>query len=296
MNRREFLVTAAAAQAAAQSTANDATASAASRPTLCFFSKHLPDFSYDHLGRALHDAGFGGVDLTVRPKGHVLPERAPEDLPKAVEAIRAHSVAVPMITTEIVSAPDPHTRGILGTAARLQVPYFKLGYWRYGVDPENTIRTVASDLRAITALAKEYGITAGMHNHAGYVGLAIWDTREMIRDLDPARIGYYYDSEHATVEGGVAGWQVGLRIALPRMKMVALKDFTWQKVQNKWKAVSCPLGEGMVDFPRIFAALAARHFTGPISIHQEYPATDRLAAAQKDREFVTRLVNNAYSA
>lgn len=263
-------------------------------PTLCFFSKHLPDFSPGDVGRALNEAGFGGVDLTVRPKGHVLPERAAEDLPKAVELIRSQGIAVPMITTEIVSATDPNTRGILSTAARLRIPNFKLGYWRWGADPFETIRKVGADLRDITALAKEYGIAAGMHNHAGYVGLAIWDTREMIRDLDPKYIGYYYDTEHATVEGGVGGWQVSLKIALPRMKMAALKDFTWQKVQGKWKALSCPLGEGMVDFPKIFAGFAAQRFTGPISIHQEYPAADRIAAAQKDREFAGKLIDKAY--
>ena len=48
-----------------------------------------------------------GVDLTVRPKGHVLPERAAEDLPRAFEAIRSHGVEVPMISTELVSASDP---------------------------------------------------------------------------------------------------------------------------------------------------------------------------------------------
>src|SRR5438552_15828647 len=63
-----------------------------SGPTLCLFSKHLPDLNYEELGKAVRDLGFPGVDLTVRAKGHVLPERAAEDLPRAVEILRKHGL------------------------------------------------------------------------------------------------------------------------------------------------------------------------------------------------------------
>ena len=292
MNRRAFLLTAAVAAPTASHAAEQGKKG---RPTLCFFSKHLPDLKPDALGRTLHDIGFTGVDLTVRPKGHVLPERVAEDLPHAVEAIRSHGVSVPMITTEIISAADPKTRAILGAAARLRIPTFKLGYWKWGADPVDTIQKVGTELGAIVSLAKEYGVTAGMHNHAGYVGLAVWDTREMIRNLDPNYIGYYYDTQHARSEGGVGGWEVSLQLALANLKMVALKDFAWQQVNGRWAVVSCPLGQGMVEFPKIFAALAARRFTGPISIHQEYDAADPVAAAHKDREFASKLIDQAYA-
>src|SRR6185503_6250197 len=97
MKRRDFVIGGAALPLAA------ATAPS-SRPTLCFFSKHLQDLSYHQLGKTLHDIGFAGVDLTVRPQGHVLPDRAAEDLPRAFEAIRSHGVEVPMISTGLVSA------------------------------------------------------------------------------------------------------------------------------------------------------------------------------------------------
>lgn len=132
MKRRDFLLGAAAAQVAAQSPAR--------RFTICFFSKHLPNLNYDDLGKALKGAGFDGVDLTVRPGGHVLPERATQDLPRALEAIRSHGLEVPLITTELTSASDPSARPILSTAARLKVPFFKLGYWKYGNDPDDSVR------------------------------------------------------------------------------------------------------------------------------------------------------------
>ena len=56
--------------------------------TLCLFSKPLPGMGWRQLAQAAKSVGFGGIDLTVRRGGHVQPERATEDLPKAVEAIR----------------------------------------------------------------------------------------------------------------------------------------------------------------------------------------------------------------
>ena len=263
-------------------------------PVLCFFSKHLQDLKYDQLGKALHVAGFGGVDLTVRPGGHVLPERVAEDLPRAFEAIRAHGIQVPMISTGLVSASDPAARPTLKAAARLGIPFFKLGYYKWGKDIAGTLAEVKSSLQGLVELAKEYGVTAGLHNHVGYVGQAIWDVQPILAEMDPKRVGYYYDFDHAVVVGARDSWQVTLRVASPRLKMVATKDFNWVKSASGWQAEACPLGQGAVNWDKAFASLAELRFSGPISIHQEYKATDRLAAARRDLEFVRRHLAAAY--
>ncbi|MBV9085451.1 MAG: TIM barrel protein, partial [Acidobacteriaceae bacterium] len=209
MNRRDFLLNVAAANAAAA----ELSAQDQPRPVLCFFSKHLPQLGYDELGRRLKDAGFDGVDLTVRKGGHVLPEKVRDDLPRAVEAIQSYGLRVPMITTELTSPSDPAARPTLETAARLKIPFFKLGYWPYQTDVLASLRKAAADVRGLTDLAKEYGIVGGFHNHPRNVGLAFWDTDEIMRELDPKWIGYYYDAQNATSEGAIRGWEVGLRLA-----------------------------------------------------------------------------------
>src|SRR5688572_15993238 len=108
----------------------------AGRRIFCLFSKHLPELGWSDVGRAVKDAGFEGVDLTVRPNGHVLPEKAAADLPRAIDAIRAQGVAVPMITTDLTSAASPVARPLLQAAARSGVRYFKTGYWRYTASPD----------------------------------------------------------------------------------------------------------------------------------------------------------------
>lgn len=270
-----------------------------SRPPLCLFSKHLPKLNYQDLGKTVKRLGFDGVDLTVRPQGHVLPERAAEDLPRAAAVIRDEGVEVPMITTGLLSAGDPAVKSTLSTAGRLKIPYYKLGYWRYGRQNDIAARLseVRRDAAGLVALGREFGVAAGFHNHSGdNVGEAVWDTQAIIADMDPRWIGYYFDPCHATAEGGVAGWDIALRLALPRLKMVALKDFYWEKSNGKWKMKMCPMGEGMVDWTKVFSMLATARFTGPISLHMEYDPADEMAAIARDFEFAKKQITTAYGA
>jgi L-ribulose-5-phosphate 3-epimerase len=282
MTRRSFLAAAAAAPLMAD----------AKRPTLCMFSKHFPELKYEELGKTCRDLGFGGIDLTVRPKGHVLPEHVGDDLPRAIDALRKAGLEVPMITTELTSASDPAAVPTLKTAARLGIPYFKPGYWRYNaVDPLARIKEVAADIRGIAALAAEHKITMGLHNHSGtYVGEAVWDTWEMIRDLDPRWTGFYYDPGHAAIEGGLGGHDISQRLVTPRLKMAAMKDFYWQKDARGWKSVWCPMGEGAVNWKQVFADFAKAGYAGPLSLHLEYDGgmdvAARIAAVRKDLAYI----------
>lgn len=269
---------------------------APSRPTICLFSKHVQKVGYAELGPILRDLGFEGCDLTVRAGGHVLPEKANVDLLRAIETIRGAGVEVPMITTDLVSMTQMTAVPVIGIAGQMKVPYFKLGYWRYKAnDIETMIASVRRDVAGLVALGRQYGMTAGYHNHSGdYVGEAVWDTRAIIGDMDPRWIGYYFDPCHATAEGGVAGWNISLRMAMPRLKMLAVKDFYWEKTGGKWKMRMCPLGEGMVDWPKVFSMLAAARFAGPISLHMEYKPADELRAISNDLAFLKKQVAAAY--
>jgi L-ribulose-5-phosphate 3-epimerase len=301
--RRDWMRAAGQAAMAAAVTAPAATASATGRrdsepgagPLFCLFSKHLPELAWDDVGRVVKENGFDGVDLTVRPKGHVLPERAAEDLPRAVEAIRSHGLAVPMITTDLTSAALPHARLLLEAAAGSGVSYFKTGYWQYrSADVRGEVAAVGRALAGLAALASTCGIELGFHNHAGYVGAALWDIAPAIDRLDPRWAGFYFDPRHAVAEGGGGAWKAATHLVMPRLKMVALKDCVWQKGADGWRIENCPLGEGLVDWPWFGATLRAARFRGPISIHLEYeipgatPAEriDRtLAAARRDLAF-----------
>ena len=278
MTRRDLMRAAAAALAAGAwrpapaGAANHTPGQAPVQRAYCLFSKHLPDLDWGELGKAVKAAGFDGVDLTVRPGGHVLPERAADDLPRALDAIRAHGIGVPMITTDLTSATSPVARPLLTTAARHGVPFFKAGYWRYSAsrDVRAQVDAASQAIAGLAALAADCGITMGVHNHAGYIGGATWDIAPAMDKTDPKACGYYFDPRHAVAEGGGGTWKAAANLVAPRLKMIALKDFVWEKTVKGWQIRDCPLGEGMVDWAWFAAALRDARFAGPISLHFEY--------------------------
>src|SRR5215471_1333086 len=274
LSRRDFLGACSAAACAVTlslAEASGAPPGAAYTGTLCLFSKPLPAMDWRRLAQAAKSVGFGGIDLTVRRGGHVQPERAAEDLPKAVAAIREEGLDVPMITTELTSADDPAAR----------------------------------QFRGLVSLSKQYGIQAGYHNHEEYVGAPVWDMASVIDTLDPQWAGFYFDARHAVAEGGVGGWKIATNLVMPRLKMVATKDFRWEKTATGWTARNWPLGEGMVDWKYFVNALAAGGFQGPISLHLEYDVAGEtsearekniLAALHRDLQFLKTRLHESYGA
>lgn len=309
-SRRDFLAlasVAAATTAVSATTLGTPLTPATPRPytgTLCLFSKPLPEMDWRRLAQAVKRLGFGGIDLTVRPEGHVLPERAEEDLPKAIGIIRDAGLEVPMITTALTSASDPTARPILSTAAKLSIPFFKVGYYQYKlVDVRRELAAAGDQLRGLIALAGDLGIQAGYHNHEEYIGAPVWDMASVIEPLDPRWAGFYFDARHATAEGGVGCWKIALNLVTPRLKMLAVKDFRWEKTAKGWRDLNCPLGEGMVNWKYVFNHLAAANFHGPISLHLEYefpgatPAEREesvLRAATHDLGYLKARVREAY--
>ncbi len=120
LTRRDFLAASLAAGVAITSR-SAAWAAEGQRPPVCVFSKHLQFITdYGDLARTAKDLGLDGLDLTVRTGGHVLPENAATDLPRAVEAIRAEGLDVPMITTGLDDGTDADARPILEAASKLR--------------------------------------------------------------------------------------------------------------------------------------------------------------------------------
>ncbi|MBN1348433.1 sugar phosphate isomerase/epimerase [candidate division KSB1 bacterium] len=245
----------------------------AEKVKLCIFSKHLQWLNYEGMAETAAEIGFDGIDLTVRPGGHVAPESVIEDLPKAAEAIRRAGLELPMITTNITDPLDSETEVILRAASQVGVRFYRPGYFKYAdsTDIPDTLAEIKPKLRDLAAMNQRYQLHASYQNHAGgnYMGAPLWDLWYLIRELDPRWIGSQFDIRHAVVEGGTS-WRIDLRLLLPFVRTVVAKDFRWEKHDGQWKTMNCPIGEGMVDFKQFFAMLKSAQFTGPISVHFEY--------------------------
>jgi L-ribulose-5-phosphate 3-epimerase len=271
-------------------------------PLICAYSQNLIKVPYAELGMIGQQIGYDGIDLTVFNGGHVDPKITNVDMVRAIESVRGAGLEVPMISTMLNGVADPTMYGILAITGHTEVHLYRTGFWSWATpqspvpDIPRRLAQVRSELNSLTMVGRNYQMAAMFPNRAGgYVGGALWDAQAMINDMDPQWIGYYFDPSQATAEGAVSGWEIALRLALPRLKAVALQDFTWAKNGTGWKMQMCPLGEGVVDWTSFFRILAEARFTGPVSIHQEYAVKDELGAMNKDLEFVRTQVKKAWA-
>lgn len=245
-----------------------------SKPDVHVFSKHLQWLDYDGMAQAAAEVGFDGIDLTVRPGGHVTPERVEHDLPRAVDAVRRAGINVEMIVTAINDPDEPLTKSILQTAGQLGIRFYRMGYYRYDESKSvsESLKEAAPRMRDLAAMNEHFGLADSYQNHAGngYVGAALWDLFLLLKDLDPKWIGCQYDIRHAAVEGGMS-WPTTFRLLAPHINTLVAKDFQWVQAQGRPSVENCPLGQGAVDWTRYRKLLTAQRIETPISLHFEYP-------------------------
>jgi sugar phosphate isomerase/epimerase len=308
LSRREFIVRAsavglgvAALGALPRTVGASAATSRVDEPTIAVFSKHLQWLPFADVGPVIAESGFTAVDLTVRPGGHVLPERVEDDLPRAVEMLWKSGLTVPLITTAIVDAGDPLTRRVLAAAKKAGVTHYRMGYWTFppNADPLAALRALKPRAAAIAALNREIGIRGGYQNHVGTrVGGSVWDLGILLEGIEPDGLGVQYDIRHAVAEGGES-WPIALKLIAPHIDTVALKDHVWAKrADGRWEPRSVPLGEGMVNIDAYLRTLLARGPLPPATMHFEYPplemngggdATRRRQTVEGMRRDLTRL-------
>jgi sugar phosphate isomerase/epimerase len=319
MNRRQFLSVTAPVAISALACRASAVADEARGPPdvkraipladrICLFTDHLDDFGYSYaeVARMLKQLKVAGPDLTVRPGGLVAPERVADDLPNAVAAFGDAGLTVPMISTGLTSAREPTAAAILKTAGQLGIRYYKLGYFGYDdvARWQSRLDATRKDLASLLELSRRAGVVAGFHNHSGpTVGGALWDSWDLLSGLAPETIGFYFDPAQATIEGGNHAWKLGLARLAPRLVMVAIKDFVWEKTADGWRTRWVPLGQGMVRFGEFFAMLRKIPFEGPISLHIEYDPggaskmarfDNSLAAAERDLKFLRQQLSESH--
>jgi sugar phosphate isomerase/epimerase len=244
----------------------------------CVFSKHLAGMPLDIVATRLKSIGIPGVDLTVRPKGHVEPEKAEDELPRVVELLRKNGIEVPMITTSITEATAASAK-VLETAGKLGIRYYKLGYFMYeGFGTIKKLRTeVPAKLKELAALNRECGIHGGYHNHSdNFFGAVLADVHAVLHDLPKKDIGLYLDPAHAVIEGGSGGWLAGMDLLADRITMLAVKDFCWVEGKHRYAGARrhsvemATLEKGNTPWPTILKLLKSIDFRGPVSFHSEY--------------------------
>lgn len=236
------------------------------------FSKHLQFLNYQNMASFVAEIGFDGIDLTVRPKGHVLPENVERDLPLAVKAIQDSGLKHKLMTTNILDAQDELQQNMLRTASQLGIKHYRTGWLSYSQEKPipKQIEVYKKQFATLEQLNRQLGIKGSYQNHFGkHVGAPIWDTYELLKNSTTDHLGMQYDIRHAVAEAG-GSWELGLHLIKDLINTIVIKDFKWGQKNGEWKPINTPLGEGMVDFKRYFSLLKSYQINVPVSLHLEY--------------------------
>ncbi|MEM2088150.1 MAG: sugar phosphate isomerase/epimerase family protein [Thermoproteota archaeon] len=264
---------------------------------LILFSKMFQSLSLTRLAELVVEIGLEGVDLTVRSNGCIKPEEAVKKLPEAVEVFESKGLKVPMITTEITSADQPYAEEVFRAAFENGVKYLKLGYWQYRGFGflRRQVAEIRRELGKIQELSRKYRVTSAIHVHSGMFMSAeptvVW---LILKGFDPDLVGAYVDPGHMAVEGGLAGWLMGMDILKTRIRIVSVKDYGWFKEGGEWRAKTVPLGEGLVQWKTVFEILGEIGFKGSISIHSEYdlPLGELVTQTRKDVQYLKSILSS----
>ncbi len=241
-----------------------------------FFSKPLHWMNYEQLSDCLATIGVDGIDLTVRPKGHVLPEKVRTDLPRAVKAAQSRGLKVNMIVTAITSAEDEYARTILETAAENGVEMYRMGYQKY--DYKRGVARSLDDIRArfekLAQLNKKLGLTGSYQNHYAWkpelFGGVVWDLYSAVREIDPREISCQYDIRHAIAESP-SSWSNATRVIAPWISSICLKDFDFGDEKNGLPIPRRqPAGEGIVPWKEYLSLLKELKIQVPSTVHLEW--------------------------
>jgi sugar phosphate isomerase/epimerase len=283
LSRRELVVRSAQVGmglAAARYLNSLPTAAAAAEPgeTFAAFTESFQGWPIPEVCQKFRAIGLDGLDLTVRPGGHIAPEDAPQKLPPAVAAARDHGVKISMLSTAIVEA-DKTAEALLATAAEQGIDRVKLGYYRY--TRFGTLLDAIDDARrklaGVAKLADKHRVLPCVHVHSG-------DTIPgsgpiaylLLKDFNPREVGAYVDPMHMTIEGGNDGWRQGLDLLAPWIAISSLKNAKWITTerdahgQQGWATRKCPLADGVAKIPQYIATLRGLGYRGLYTLHSEY--------------------------
>lgn len=247
-------------------------------PKVGAFSKSFQDRPIPEVCRLFKRMGLDGLDLTVRPGGHIDPKDVAAELPKAIEAAKQAGTEILFLTTAITDA-DASAERLLATAAEAGIDRIKMGYYRYKEfgTLAKTMREVRQRIARVTKLAGKHGILPCVHIHSGAFipshGTQLYD---LIRDFAPGEVGAYVDPLHMTKEGGGDGWRQGLDLLAPWIGLVSVKNFAWERGerdkrgQQRWHTKTVPIADGVCPLPDFVATLKQIGYAGVYSLHSEY--------------------------
>lgn len=224
------------------------------------------------LARFVHDLGFDGIELPVRPGFQVEPERVGQDLPVVADQLAGCGV-------RIFSVAAPADEPTIAACGALNIPFV-----RVMVDiprDEGYLEAVAEAQREydrLVPLLEEHGVALGVQNHCGrYVphAMGLW---HCIAKYDPKHVAAVWDAAHEAIGG--AEPELAIDMVWSHLRMVNLKNAYWRRRSGpeaedvEWGSYWTNGRQGLASWPRIAQELKRRDWRGIVCLTAEYSDHD----------------------
>ena len=164
-------------------------------------------------------------------------------------------------------------------------------------------REVVATLHAVARAVRDaLGMRLVVHHHAGTFVETPAEIERLLAETDPDMVGLLLDTGHAVYGGGDPLELVarhGQRIRYLHLKDAQKAELARVRAQDvpmqeAWaRGVFCPLGEGVVDFPRLVEALRGRAYAGWLIVEQDVVPDEKgrlhpdpSASARRSRTFL----------
>ena len=266
LNRRS-LFTGAAAAALTPIWARPVRAATSPRKNpVVIFAKHVQEMDFAELGRRLKAISADGIEATLRKGGQIDPEHLSDRLGTLVDALAKSDQRV-IIAASNVNAVNAASENYIAELAKSQVPYLRMAYYKYDLSKPMLpqLDAFAKQAADLSKLCAAHGVTALYQNHAGraYVGAALWDLHQALKEVDSDGLKVAVDIRHTTLEL-TQSYEAGYKSIRPMQGATYVKDYDW--VDGKPQNV--PLGMGRAK--PLFDIIQRDGFIGPLSLHMEY--------------------------
>ena len=218
------------------------------------------------LGKFVHDMGFDGIELPVRPGYQVEPEKV-KDLPGVARQLAEFGV-------EITSVAGPTDEATMAACAEAGVPVIRICV---SIEQEGYMASEARLQReydALVPLLDRYGVTLGIQNHCDRCICNAMGMRHLMEKYDPRHIGAVWDAAHNALNGEDP--EMAIDIVWSHLCMVNLKNAFWRRTTGpeaedvQWRPYWTTGRQGLASWPRVAEELKRRDFQGVLCLTAEY--------------------------
>lgn len=272
---------------------------------LCCTSVMLPRWTLDETFDRLAECGYEGIELRCRynPEdpnavpsfwgkhlADISPDNVVDKAGQIRQAVRRSGVRVVALAPSVQLGQDELIHKLFKGAVAIdpdQPPMIRVGAARHDrTKPYLPQFTAArAGFASLVEVAREYRVKVLYEIHVGTVAMTCSRTLELLRDLDPARIGAIYDIPNM-VRVGLEDTRMGMEILGPYLAHCHIGNGTPVAVgrdqtgRMKWRWEFSDLREGLADIPQIVQDFKDVGYAGYLSLEDFGPGDD----AEKVRE------------